>query len=133
MATQDQCNLTLAELDRRAEKILPEIASGAVERDRNRTLPTREIRMIAEAGLLCRRVPAAWGGAGGSVVDVIRFVMKLAQADSSIAQALRAHLVIVEGLLLPGREADADRWFPIMLDGTSLALPDGRMIWQRNV
>jgi alkylation response protein AidB-like acyl-CoA dehydrogenase len=109
--------LSLAELRARAADILPEIAAGAAERERERILPHRQIRKIAEAQLLTFRIPAAYGGAGASVEELVSFLIDLAAADSNITQALRPGYAFVEGLLAAGIQTEQERWFPRFLAG----------------
>ncbi|GAB2958110.1 acyl-CoA dehydrogenase family protein [Nonomuraea fastidiosa] len=107
---------TLAELRKRADELLPELAAGAARRELERELPHREIRALADAGLLTFRIPASYGGGGASVAEVFDFLISLAAADSNIAQALRPSYGRVEHLLA-APEADRERWFPRFLAG----------------
>ncbi|MFG1699589.1 acyl-CoA dehydrogenase family protein [Nonomuraea sp. NPDC049309] len=107
---------TLSELRKRADELLPELAAGAARRELERELPHREIRALADAGLLTFRIPAAYGGGGASVAEVFGFLIALAAADSNIAQALRPSYGRVEHLLAAS-EADRERWFPRFLAG----------------
>ena len=101
----------------RAQALLPQIAEGAAAREQARELPYALVRRIAEAGLLTFRIPKAHGGPGGSVRDVIRFVVELASVDSNIAQALRPNFGIIDSLLYAQNEAERQRWFPRLLAG----------------
>lgn len=101
----------------RAQALLPQIAEGAAAREQERQLPYALVRRIAEAGLLSFRIPKAYGGPGGSVRDVIRFVVELASVDSNIAQALRPNFGIIDSLLYAQNEAERQRWFPRLLAG----------------
>ncbi|GII31973.1 acyl-CoA dehydrogenase family protein [Planotetraspora mira] len=116
MSTQNPSSAGLAELYERAARILPELAEGAAERERERELPHAQIRRIAQARLFTFRIPAEYGGAGSSVQDVFRFVIDLAAADSNIAQAVRPDFGRVEALLA-GPEAERRKWFPRFLAG----------------
>ncbi|MCU4119951.1 acyl-CoA dehydrogenase family protein [Variovorax sp. N23] len=106
-----------AELFARAAVLLPEIGREAAEREQARELPYALVRRIAEAGLLTFRIPKAYGGPGGSVHDVIRFVIDLSAVDSNIAQALRPNFGTVESLLFSGSEAERQRGFARLLAG----------------
>ncbi|MBV8620092.1 MAG: acyl-CoA dehydrogenase family protein, partial [Curvibacter sp.] len=79
----------VAILHTRAQALLPELAHGAAQRESARELPYALVRRIAEAGLLTWRIPKAYGGPGGSVRDIIRFVIDVASVDANIAQAPR--------------------------------------------
>lgn len=107
----------VAELFARAQALLPDIAEGAAQRELRRELPFAQVRRIAEAGLLTFRIPAAYGGPGGSVRDLTRFLIDLAAVDSNIAQALRPNFGFIESLLSGPDEAARQRWFGRLLAG----------------
>jgi alkylation response protein AidB-like acyl-CoA dehydrogenase len=101
----------------RAQRILPAIAAGAAQRERDRELPHAHIRHLARAQLLTFRVPVGHAGPGASVAETFQFVIDLAAADSNIAQACRPGFAFVEGLLAHGAAEDRDRWFPRAMAG----------------
>ncbi len=103
--------LSVADLQERAAQLLPEIAQGAADRERNRQLPYEQISQLAAAKLLTFRIPEAYGGSGSSVRAVIQFVIDLAAVDSNVAQSLRPGLLFIEGLLAKKSEADRQLWF----------------------
>jgi alkylation response protein AidB-like acyl-CoA dehydrogenase len=112
--------VTVAELNARADRILPQIAAGAAQRERERQLPYEAVAQIAKAGLFTVRIPKRFGGAGGSVKDVIALLIRIASADSNVAQALRPGFGFVEGLLASraeGAEEERERWFARYLQG----------------
>jgi alkylation response protein AidB-like acyl-CoA dehydrogenase len=111
---------SVQELNRRADQLLPQIAAGAAQRERDRQLPYEAVAQIAKAGLFTTRIPARYGGAGGSVKDVIALLIRIASADSNVAQALRPGFGFIEGLLASraeGAEAERERWFERYLQG----------------
>jgi alkylation response protein AidB-like acyl-CoA dehydrogenase len=107
----------VATLFERLKLLLPEIAAGAAQRERDRELPFALVRRIAEAGLLTVRIPKAYGGPGGSVRDAIRVIVEIASVDSNIAQALRPNYGFIDSLLFNTNEHERDRWFPRLLAG----------------
>ncbi|NWC96969.1 MULTISPECIES: acyl-CoA dehydrogenase family protein [unclassified Pseudomonas] len=112
--------VTVAELNARADRILPPIAAGAAQRERDRQLPYEAVAQIAHAGLFTVRIPKRFGGAGGSVKDAIALLIRIASADSNVAQALRPGFGFVEGLLASraeGAEEERERWFARYLQG----------------
>ncbi|AUO22557.1 acyl-CoA dehydrogenase family protein [Pseudomonas sp. NC02] len=112
--------VTVAELNARADRILPQIAAGAAQRERDRQLPYEAVAQIAQAGLFTVRIPKRFGGAGGSVKDVIALLIRIASADSNVAQALRPGFGFVEGLLASraeGAEEEREHWFGRYLQG----------------
>lgn len=111
---------SVEELNRRADALLPQIAVGAAQRERDRQLPYDAVAQIARAGLFTTRIPTRYGGAGGSVKDVIALLIRIASADSNVAQALRPGFGFIEGLLASraeGAEGERERWFERYLQG----------------
>ncbi|MDC6380572.1 acyl-CoA dehydrogenase family protein [Pseudomonas graminis] len=111
---------SVEELNRRADALLPQIAAGAAQRERDRQLPYDAVAQIASAGLFTTRIPTRYGGAGGSVKDVIALLIRIASADSNVAQALRPGFGFIEGLLASraeGAEGERERWFERYLEG----------------
>ncbi|WP_431710605.1 acyl-CoA dehydrogenase family protein [Glutamicibacter uratoxydans] len=100
----------LATARARFAPIFHSIAAGSVERDRSGQLPYNEIRQLAEAGFGALRVPESHGGAGLNLTELFELLTDLATADSSIAQALRAHFAFVEDRLVAASGADRDLW-----------------------
>lgn len=112
--------LSVDELNARADRLLPQIAAGAAQRERDRQLPYEAVAQVAHAGLYTCRIPQRYGGAGGSVKDVIALLVRIASADSNVAQALRPGFGFVEGLLASreaGAEEERERWFARYLQG----------------
>jgi alkylation response protein AidB-like acyl-CoA dehydrogenase len=99
------------------DDLLAEIAAGAAERERDRVPPHEQIRQLGRAGLGALRVPAAAGGRGGSLRELFAFVVRLAAADSNIAQSLRAHYHFVEGRLAAVDPRERQRWLPEVVRG----------------
>lgn len=108
---------SVTDLYERAARILPALAAGAAERERQRDLPHSQIRHLALAHLLAFRVPSGHAGPGASVQETFQFVIDLAAADSNIAQACRPAFGFVEGLLAGGSPEEQARWFPRVLAG----------------
>nr|NLU59050.1 acyl-CoA dehydrogenase [Pseudomonas sp. BIGb0427] len=113
----------LDDLKGNTENLLPLIAAGAAQRERERQLPYEAVRQIAQAGLYTCRIPEQYGGPGGSVSDVIGLLLRIASVDSNVAQALRPGFGFIEGLLsstADGAEAERQRWFARYLQGAVL-------------
>ncbi|MFK3722511.1 acyl-CoA dehydrogenase family protein [Pseudomonas monteilii] len=113
----------VAELTTRIEALLPAIAAGAAQRERERQLPFDAIAQLAAAGVYTVRIPRRHGGPEGQVRDVIALLLKIAAVDSNVAQALRPGFAFVEGLLAStadDAEAERQRWFGRYLEGAVL-------------
>ncbi|WP_208300615.1 acyl-CoA dehydrogenase family protein [Mycobacterium sp. DL592] len=89
---------------------------AAAERDR--VLQYDAVEAIRGTGVLTLRVPARYGGPGGSVRDVLTAVIRIARGSSNVAQALRPHFGFAERLL-SNRATEAERaeWFPRINSG----------------
>jgi alkylation response protein AidB-like acyl-CoA dehydrogenase len=119
--------LGVADLFQRSATLLPSIAAGAADRERELVMPFEQMRQVADAGLYTFRVPADYGGPGGTVADVFRFVIDLASVDSNIAQSMRPGFLFVESMLSSEVAAERERWFPRVLAGDIF----GNAGWER--
>lgn len=90
--------------------IFADIRTGAIERELSRALLHDEIRRLAAAGLTAVRVPREFGGAGASLPDLFTLLIELGEADSNVAQSLRAHFGFVEIVLNSPRTAWRETW-----------------------
>lgn len=105
-----------AELSERFGPVFARIAEGALDRELNRTLPFEQVGWLKEAGFGRLRVPVEYGGLGVSDEDLVRLLIDLAAADSSVAHLLRSHFAFVETISLQSVEFRA-RWFARVVDG----------------
>ncbi|CAN0626316.1 Acyl-CoA dehydrogenase type 2 domain-containing protein [Burkholderia multivorans] len=99
------------QLAARFRPIFARIADGALERERTRALPYEPIQWLKEAGFGAVRVPTAFGGAGASLPQLVQLLIELAQADSSLPQALRGHFAFVEDRLNAAPGPAQEKWF----------------------
>ncbi|MEX0530131.1 acyl-CoA dehydrogenase family protein, partial [Raoultella terrigena] len=97
--------------------IFSRIAQGAASREQQRILPEEPIRWLKEAGFGTLRIPREKGGWGASLPQLIALLIELAEADSNLPQALRAHFAFVEDRLNQPDSAQRDRWFQRFRDG----------------
>lgn len=72
------------------------LAEGSRERERDRTLPYAEFRLLAEAGFGTLRIPREEGGFGLDLPEFFALLVELAEADSNIAHAWRGHFEFLE-------------------------------------
>ena len=105
------------ELGARFAPVFEKIAADAVDRERNRTLPFDEIRLLKEAGFGALRVPIEFGGLGATLRQTFDLLIGLAAADSNLSQALRVHFNFVEDLLLDKNELVKARWLKAIAGG----------------
>ncbi|WP_234817120.1 acyl-CoA dehydrogenase family protein [Mycolicibacterium wolinskyi] len=112
----------------RVPAILDDLRDGDAAAERDRVLQYEAVGRLRAAGLLNLRVPARYGGPGGSVRDVLAVVIEIARASSNVAQALRAHFGYSERLLSNrATEAERLRWFARINEGLVFgnAITDG--------
>ncbi|QHF03266.1 monooxygenase [Pseudomonas asturiensis] len=104
-------------LANRFRPIFQEISAGAVDREKGRALPHEPIAWLKQAGFGAVRVPREHGGGGASVGQLFQLLIELAEADSNIPQALRAHFAFVEDRLNAPASPDRDKWFARFVAG----------------
>lgn len=97
--------------------IFARIAEGALEREKQRTLPYEPIQWLKEAGFGAVRVPTSFGGDGVSQQQLFELLIELATADSNVVQALRGHFAFVEDRLNAHRDQDQSLWFSRFVQG----------------
>ncbi|KRE28378.1 acyl-CoA dehydrogenase [Mycobacterium sp. Soil538] len=103
----------VAERLHRLTPIVEQLRAADPAAERERVLQYDAVDEIRRTGVLSLRVPQRYGGAGGSIRDVLSAVVALASGSSNVAQALRAHFGFSERLL-SNRATEAERaeWFP---------------------
>lgn len=99
------------------EAVLAQIAAGAAGRDRERQHPHAAIDAVRRARLGAVRLPLGPGGAGCTVPELFRLVVRLAEADPNVAQILRSHYSFVEQRLIASDRVAGDRWLALVADG----------------
>lgn len=93
------------------------IAEGAAAREINRALLHEPIRWLKEARFGTLRIPKEEGGFGVSLPQLFSLLTALAEADSNLPQALRAHFAFIEDRLNQPESEDRRRWFRRFVDG----------------
>ncbi len=106
-----------AEAIEAARALAPILAEGAVERDRDRILPRRELDLFSSSGLWGITVPRAYGGAEASFETVSEVIAIISEADPSIGQIPQNHLGVVEALRVTGTEEQRRRYYAGVLEG----------------
>lgn len=108
---------TDAELAARFRPVFARIAEGAAARERGRILPFEPIAWLRDAGFGLLRVPAVYGGLGITMTQLIRLLIELGEADSNLPQALRGHMVFVEGRRRTTDVRSREHWFRVITGG----------------
>ena len=88
------------ELDR-AKLICPEISARALEVEAARRLPADLAARLNDTGLPHLSVPAAYGGGGGSAMQIMRAIEEISAADGAVGWCamIYATTAVVSGLL----------------------------------
>ena len=97
--------------------LFAQIAQGAVQRERDRELPYQPLAWLKAAKFGTLRIPAEQGGYGVSLPQLFTLLTELAEADSNLPQALRAHFAFVEDLLNQPDTELRRRWFARFVEG----------------
>ena len=87
------------ELAKPFRPLFQKIRSTAVERDIERKLPHEEIKALRAAGFTAVRVPTEFGGSGATLPELFNLLIELAEADSNVTNAVRAHFGFTEDVL----------------------------------
>lgn len=103
-------------------EIYATIAAGSAARDAAREHPWEALAALREARFGALRLPAAEGGFGATLRDVIAEVVLLAEADSNVAHIYRNHFVVGERLLTAGPDAVQASWRPLVRKGGIIGL-----------
>ncbi|MGN6125168.1 MAG: hypothetical protein ACTHON_01260 [Humibacter sp.] len=98
-------------------RILDEARDGAVDRERERDLPSDLIRRLGAAGFGSARVPVEAGGEGASLETLFDRLITLAAADANVAHVFRGHLAFVEQQFFEPDEGRRNLWFSRVLAG----------------
>ncbi len=97
--------------------LFAQIAQGTVQRERDRELPYQPLAWLKAAKFGTLRIPVEQGGYGVSLPQLLTLLTELAEADSNLPQALRAHFAFVEDLLNQPDTELRRRWFARFVDG----------------
>lgn len=107
------------DLDARFSPLFQRIAAGAVAREQSRDLPFEAVAWLKQSGFTSLSIPQRFGGAGISLQQLFRQLIRLGEADSNLPQILRAHFSFIE-LRGEGDEATAQRWLPLLAAGQTV-------------
>jgi alkylation response protein AidB-like acyl-CoA dehydrogenase len=97
--------------------VLADLAEQASARDVTRESPAAEIRRLQQAGIPSLRISEELGGRGISLTTLFAFVAELAEADPSVAHALRNHFAFVEQALRSKGDSPRRGYLPNVIDG----------------
>jgi alkylation response protein AidB-like acyl-CoA dehydrogenase len=104
-------------LVQRFHPIFARIAEHAVQREHARELAHEAIGWLREARFGALRVPIEHGGFGATPEQLYELLIDLAEADSNLPQALRAHFGFVERVLAEFEPNQRAHWLRRVADG----------------
>ncbi len=78
------------------------IATGAIDRDRDRLVPVEELERLGRTGLLALGVPAERGGAAATVETIVEVFRLISAADPAIGQIPQNHFQLVDAIVRYG-------------------------------
>lgn len=87
---------------RRASDVAGILATDAVERDRAQAVPTAEVQLLKDAGLVTLLGPVEHGGAGQTWETAYRVIREIASGDGSIGQLIGYHYLWAWAVRLVG-------------------------------
>ncbi|GLD42934.1 putative acyl-CoA dehydrogenase [Mycobacterium kiyosense] len=90
--------------------MLAEIASGAAHREGHGIDPREQVEMVRDSGLTALTLDPALGGPGGTIGDLVTFIIELAEADPIVAHILRSHYLQVRQISRLPDGPIRDRW-----------------------
>ncbi|MFB2572430.1 acyl-CoA dehydrogenase family protein [Micrococcus sp. IITD107] len=98
------------QLQQRLAPVFEQIAAEAAQREADRQVDRRGVDALVDAGYTTARVPVEFGGSGLSFEQFSALLVELGAADSNLAQALRAHVLHLEGVLVSPASPQRDTW-----------------------
>lgn len=93
------------------------IAGSALDRERSGDRPVQAVQSLNHIGLGSVRFRSFEGEAGLSLGEFFPLIIRLATADSNIAQIFRAHFAFVEGRLMRPWDEQSDYWLDRISQG----------------
>jgi alkylation response protein AidB-like acyl-CoA dehydrogenase len=97
--------------------------------DRERTYPEEFFQACAEAGLLALPFPQEYGGAGGSLLDMVIVAEEIARVSADLVMAYSGNIFCGLNLLRKASEEQKRHWLPKLFSGAikfsiSMSEPD---------
>lgn len=109
--------MSASEAVRAIRALLPSIAEGVIEREREHALPRAQVAALAAAGFGRLRLPRQAGGEGLNWPEFAEVLIELSAADSNIAQIFRGHIGFVEHVLALPDSAHREQWLARIAQG----------------
>ena len=103
-----------------ARQLAHEFALEAVQRDRERRLPAKELDRFSGSGLWGITVPKVYGGAGVSFATLAEVIAIISAADPNLGQLPQNHLAALDAIRVTASEEQKRLWFSRALQGYRL-------------
>ncbi len=100
-----------------AETFSEDLSGDASEYDQQNRINYSAFERVSQLKLGAIRVPKIYGGAGGTVPQLVTLMISLAAGDSSVAQALLPHFVFVERTRLMATETQKENFLRKIVAG----------------
>jgi hypothetical protein len=112
------------DLRRRARDLADRVfAERAARWDALEEYPWENVKDVAAAGFMGLTIPAAYGGGGRPLLDVLLVIEEIARACGITGRiVVEGNLGVVGALSAYGTEAQKRRWFPWVLEGEKPAI-----------
>ncbi len=101
----------------RFRPVFQRIREGAVQRELERKLPLDPIQWLKQVRFGALRIPAAHGGHGASLPDLVNLLIELSAADSNLTQGLRGHFGFTEDIVNSRSPERRALWLPRLAGG----------------
>jgi alkylation response protein AidB-like acyl-CoA dehydrogenase len=98
-----------------------ELAPRAAARDRSGEFPLRELKQLAELGLLGVNLPESFGGAQAGVVAYSLAMTEIARADASVSVAMAVTNMVGEVINKFGTDEQRQKYIPRLTSGAAVA------------
>ncbi len=98
-----------------------ELEPKAAARDRSGEFPVRELKALAQLGLLGVNIPEAYGGAAAGVVAYSLAMTEIARADASVSVAMAVTNMVGEVIVKFGTEEQKRAFVPRLTSGEAVA------------
>ncbi|MGQ2965127.1 acyl-CoA dehydrogenase family protein [Methylophilus sp.] len=94
-----------------ADQLSAYLARSAVERDIAGGTPYEQRQAVRDSGLLKLLIPEAYGGLGGSWLEIYAIIRQIARVDSSIAQVFAFQFLMLTSIRLYASQAQWQHYY----------------------